>query len=75
LRTVGAVFGAATGLDAEKRAALNGVGIVVAPMNGLGLEQELGEWKVIERFDVLGRPVVSNVTHAVLMMIVQTTSS
>ena len=63
LRTVRAIFGTAACLDAQQRAALNVSGIVMLAMNGLGAKEQLGERKVIERLDALGRPIVTDVWH------------
>ena len=51
LRTIRAVLGTAAGLDAEQRAALDRLGIVILAVDGLGAEQQLGQRKVVERLD------------------------
>ena len=43
------------------------------PMNSLRAEEKLGERKVIERLDALGRPIVTDVWHVAIL--IQTTSS
>ncbi len=60
LRTVRAVFGAASGLDAQQRATLNGGGIVMFTVNGLRAEQELGKGKVVQSGNGVGCPVVAD---------------
>lgn len=42
-------------------------------MNALRAEEELGQWKVIERLDAFRRPVVADVGHGAIL--IQTTSS
>ena len=42
-------------------------------VNGLGSEEQLGEGKLIERFDALGRPVVTDIWHDAIL--IQTTSA
>src|SRR5438094_8209840 len=61
LRAVRAIFGTAAGLDAEQRAALNGLGIVMTAMNGLCPKEQLGQRQMIEIFYASGRPIVPDV--------------
>src|SRR6185295_4590680 len=49
LGAVPAVFGTAPRLDAEQRTALDGGRVVMAPMDGLGPEDQLGERQSVER--------------------------
>jgi hypothetical protein len=48
-------------------------GIVMLAMNGLGAKKQLGQRKMIERLDALGRPIVMDVWHEAIL--IQTTSS
>ncbi len=60
LRTIRAVFGASAGLDAEQRAALHRLRIVVLTVDRLRAKEQLGQRKVIKRFDRVGGPIVAN---------------
>lgn len=42
-------------------------------VNGLSAKEQLGEGKSVERFDAVGRPVVTDIWHDAIL--VQTTSS
>ena len=61
LRAIRAIFRTAARLDAQQRAALYVRGVMMLAMNGLRAEEELGERKMIERLDALGRPIVTDV--------------
>ena len=60
LRTIGAVFRAAAGLDREQRRDLHLARIEVLAMNALGTEQQLGERQREQRAHVGAGPVVAN---------------
>lgn len=60
LRAIGAVFRAVAGLDAQERAALDGTGVVMCPMDGLGAVEQIGEGKVVNLTDLVARPVVTD---------------
>lgn len=58
LGAVAAIFGAAAGLDAEKRAELDAVGVVVLAVDGLRAVDEFGEGELVDGADLGEGPVV-----------------
>lgn len=68
LRAIRAIFRTAARLDAQQRAALYVRGVMMLAMNGLRAEEELGERKMIERLDALGRPIVTDVWHHAILI-------
>ena len=61
LRTVGAIFRTASRLYAEQDAALNLIALVILPVCGLGVEDQLGKRKVIDAFNLSDTPIVPQV--------------
>ena len=61
LRAIGAVLGTAAGLDAEQGRDLYPIGIEVAPVNRLRLEQEIVERQGEQRGDLRPCPIVPHV--------------
>src|SRR5260370_39685544 len=57
LAAIGAILGAAAGLDVEQLAQLHAVGIEMLPMNRLRLEQEIVERHPVKRPGCLSRPI------------------
>lgn len=59
LAAVAAILGAPAGLDGQKPAALDGVGVEVAPVHALGAEQEIIEGSVVESLGFFARPIMT----------------
>ena len=60
LRTVGAILRAAAGLDAEEHTALHLVGAVVGTLSLLRSEDQIGQRRGVDRFDLVDSPIVSD---------------
>ena len=60
LRAIGAIFGAATGFDAQERALLNLRGVPIHAMDGAGFVHEFVEGKLVNVGNLFFGPVVAN---------------
>jgi len=62
LRAIAAIFRAAAGLDAEQACGLDVIGIEVAPVNALRLEDQVRERQIVERLCFESGPVMARLT-------------
>src|SRR5258708_39090676 len=60
LRAVGAVLGAAAGLDRQQGAQLHARGVVMSPVRHLGAEDQLRQRQIVDGADLLVAPVVAD---------------
>ena len=65
LRAIAAILGAAAGLDRQKCGNLHFVGREMPPVDGLRPENQVGEGQGEQGGQLLARPVVADVVHAV----------